>query len=677
VLKVEQVLEYLRITGYPDGSEWLFLPTRPADRGFGAAGPTHIWSCNSTGLFELFEANTRRRTASIELGEVSRAPPHIPLTVSRDGRSLFILQGLPPTETRLKVVDIAAGKVTADHTGLPPMMWRAPLERPDGRLLLSQRGASLILFDPRTGMREVSQVPGNAGPPGFIGASPSGHYWLRFDQRSLPVRQDSAGMFGRLFAKQNDDERRYGLTVQVWEAFPLRLLHRTVVAWLTVEELPDEAHLNRMRAKPAAISSRRVLWDVIAQTTASVGDSHDAAAPPRSAYPPGVATDDGAWKVVDQNVDALARSWVHVVGWQPDESACWISTNNFLTCVGIDGTISPRLFTERRGLESGTIRPIAARFQEVLPLTDRRAHVIYQNGWALFDGAATAKVKGPVAVPTARDQWQAHGGPDDPEKRARSAAFRRVAELQAQRRQIVVPLAGWSESEVIHAIDALADFAAEGEIHRRAVGSYTTILFEIGGSQLHESQFFPEVGSRVPAAAPAIRRLVERFVDANGDHAFLFAGEEGPGVLAHAVKVLGVLDRSSIPTLERYGLIVDAEHEYFFAGETVPAVIAAHGWTDEIVDFVFWVLVRNFYNTLQEYGTIWQSWGLRDAVVRRDPRTLAQHLVTELADIIQWVDDRSRYGAAGLDKLAGDIPQPHEPWARAFFEELERAFNQR
>lgn len=676
MLKVERILEYLRVTGYPDGSEWLFLPTRPADRGFGAAGPTHIWTCNSTGLFELFDANTRRRTTLIELGEVSRAPPHIPVTASRDGRSLFILQ-VGPTETHLKIVDIAAGQVKAAYAGLPPMMWRAPLERADGRLLLAQRGAHLILFDPITGAREDSQVPGNAAPPGFIGASPSGRYWLRFDQRSLPVRQDSAGMIGRLFGKPIDEEPRYGLTVQVWEAFPLRFLHRTVVAWLTVKELPDETHLNRIRDKPAAISSRRVLWDVIAQTTAAAGDRHDAAAPPRSAYPPGVATDDGAWQVVARNVEALARDWVNVVGWQADESAFWVSTNNFLTCVGIDGTISPRLYTERRGLESGTIRPIAVRPQEVLPLTDRKARVIYQNGEALFDGTPTATVDRTVAVSAARDHWQPRGGPDDPEARARSAAYHRVAELKAQRRQIVVPLADWSESEVIRAIDALAGLAAEGEIHRRAVDRYATIVFEIGGVQLHESQFFPEVRSRVPTAAPAIRRLVERFVDASGDRDFLFAGEAGPGVLAHAVQVLGVLDLSSIPTLERYGRLVDAEHEYFFAGETVPAVLAAHGWTDETVDFVFWVLVRNYYNTLQSYEPVWHSWGLRDAVVHRDPRGLAQHLVTKLADIIRWVDDPGRYGAAGLDQLARDIPQPHEPWARAFFDELERAFNQR
>lgn len=45
-----------------------------------------------------------------------------------------------------------------------------------------------------------------------------------------------------------------------------------------------------------------------------------------------------------------------------------------------------------------------------------------------------------------------------------------------------------------------------------------------------------------------------------------------------------------------------------------------------------------------------------------------------LADLVRRVDDPGRCGTAGLEKLARDIPQPHEPWAQAFFEELERVF---
>jgi hypothetical protein len=36
--------------------------------------------------------------------------------------------------------------------------------------------------------------------------------------------------------------------------------------------------------------------------------------------------------------------------------------------------------------------------------------------------------------------------------------------------------------------------------------------------------------------------------------------------------------------------------------------------------------------------------------------------------------DLGRYGTGGLDKLAREIPLPDEPWAAAFFDELERIF---
>ena len=152
------------------------------------------------------------------------------------------------------------------------------------------------------------------------------------------------------------------------------------------------------------------------------------------------------------------------------------------------------------------------------------------------------------------------------------------------------------------------------------------------------------------------------------------SGEEGIGIFAAAVKTLGVLDASALPTLQRYGVFVDPEHEYYFAGTTVPAVIKAHAWTDDVVDFVFWVLAWNYYNTLDHYGEIWGAWGLRDAVVGREPPALARRIAGHLADAIRMKDDPGRDGTGGLDKLANNIPQPHEPWLAAFFDELERIF---
>ena len=69
---------------------------------------------------------------------------------------------------------------------------------------------------------------------------------------------------------------------------------------------------------------------------------------------------------------------------------------------------------------------------------------------------------------------------------------------------------------------------------------------------------------------------------------------------------------------------------------------------------------------------MWREWGLRDAVIHNEPRAFARHVAADLAEAIRMKDDPGRYGTGGLDKLARDIPQPHEPWEAAFFAELER-----
>jgi hypothetical protein len=226
----------------------------------------------------------------------------------------------------------------------------------------------------------------------------------------------------------------------------------------------------------------------------------------------------------------------------------------------------------------------------------------------------------------------------------------------------------------VAAIDALTKEVNE-DFPRRAVNHEMRIVFASGDGEVGEERFFSEVAGRFPGAAPAIRRLIDRYCDVTERNDYLFSrGDEGIGIFAWAVRSLGVLDRSALPTLRRYGVFVDVEHEYYFAGTTVPAVLKAHGWTDDVVDFVFWVLAWNFYNTLDDYGKVWGGWGLRDAVIDREPRAFARHIAAELAETIRMKDDPGRYGIASLDKLAKQIPHPHEPWAAGFFEELERIF---
>jgi hypothetical protein len=481
------------------------------------------------------------------------------------------------------------------------------------------------------------------------------------------VHETTPGFLARLRGEEQKTERRYGVTLQIWEAFPLRFLRKTVAAWLTIKEMPNETGLARSKQSPPRLPSRSAIWDAVASARAATAGPFDPP-PPRSVYPPALAADPASWEAVEKNLASL-EGWIRFAAWQPDGDAFWVSTNGFLSCVGVDGTVSPRLYTERFGLEGGTQVPVAARWQEVVPLTGRAARVIYQSGGALFNGAPSAKPHTPHAIPATGDGWQ----PSDAVARRR-AADKRLEVLREERRHIVIPFGGWSEAGSVAAIDALTKEVNE-DFPRRAVNHEMRIVFASGDGEVGEERFFSEVAARFPGAAPAIRRLIDRYCDVTERNDYLFSrGDEGIGIFAWAVRSLGVLDRSALPTLRRYGVFVDVEHEYYFAGTTVPAVLKAHGWTDDVVDFVFWVLAWNFYNTLDDYGKVWGGWGLRDAVIHREPRAFARHIAADLAQTIRMKDDPGRYGIASLDKLANQIPQPHEPWAAAFFDELERIF---
>src|SRR5690348_7348455 len=114
MLNVVEVGGYLRVTGYPDGGDWLFRPEPPRIQGYGVAGPEHIWCIYAqSGRIQLYHAPTRRPSATAELGRFVFGTS-IPVAASRDGRRLFVVQS-DRSESTLKVVDVATGEITATH----------------------------------------------------------------------------------------------------------------------------------------------------------------------------------------------------------------------------------------------------------------------------------------------------------------------------------------------------------------------------------------------------------------------------------------------------------------------------------------------------------------------------------------------------------------------------------
>jgi hypothetical protein len=77
MLTVERVDDYLRVTGYPDGSDWIFRPPRPPERGYGVAGPApptvatisggfiHPRTCLTTPASRCGLTSSRRRLSEL------------------------------------------------------------------------------------------------------------------------------------------------------------------------------------------------------------------------------------------------------------------------------------------------------------------------------------------------------------------------------------------------------------------------------------------------------------------------------------------------------------------------------------------------------------------------------------------------------------------------------------
>ena len=653
---IERVDVGATVSGYPGGHQWSFLPHLPPEI-VGVAGPEHVWCCDRRGTLEVRHAPTRTVVTTIDLGEVRRAPGAI--SVSRDGTRLYALVVAGQGST-LTVVDVATGHVAAKHAALPAILSTVPGERPDGQLILSTLGPRLLSLDPRTGERQEFTIPGDlSGELAFVSGSPDARWWLRFDRAVLPTHDAVPGLVDRWLGRKAP-KRRYGLTFQLWEAFPLRFVRRIVVAWLAADEMPNAAPL---RGAPR----RARLWDPIAAVRGWRSDDPLVAPPPRSAYPADVVATDAQWDGIQRNVEELSR-WARVEGWTHDCDAFWVATNGFLSCVGVDGSTSPRLYTERLGLRTGTWLPAAVSHRQIEPLESRRARVTYPDGTAVFDGTPRTDPYEPQAIPAASDGWVPRS--EDPTASASTAARQEIARLIAERRQMRIPLRGWSEDACVAAIDALAG-QINDELYQRVVNDELRVVFALDGQEIGEARFFAEVQTRYPGAAPAIRRLVERYCNVARPHSPLYSdAREGHEFLAYGAHAIGVLDSSALSILRRYGALVDVEHQYHFPSVTVPAIIAAHGWTDATLDFAFWVLAWDFYNSLSDYGKVWNSLGIGDAVRHHDPRAFARRLAADLADTIHAKDDPGYYGTGGFDRLAREIPKPHDAWLTAFLDEL-------
>jgi len=219
------------------------------------------------------------------------------------------------------------------------------MERPNGKLLIEVCShytvapkLGLLLIDPATGQREESWSDNSEERFGFISHSPDGRWWLRLDHTRLPVLDEEIPLWSRLLGHK--PERYYGVSMQLWEAFPLRFARRLTVGWFPSQEMPDNAAFSVRSDIADPDVAQRAMWDTIAATLtrADVGPTGEV---PRQAFPASYVADESDWRRLKENVQALGgpRTGSSIAGWQRDSQAFWFEYHGFLSCVGIDGAL--------------------------------------------------------------------------------------------------------------------------------------------------------------------------------------------------------------------------------------------------------------------------------------------------------------------------------------------------
>jgi hypothetical protein len=184
-----------------------------------------------------------------------------------------------------------------------------------------------------------------------------------------------------------------------------------------------------------------------------------------------------------------------------------------------------------------------------------------------------------------------------------------------------VPLRSLDEPDCIAAIGRVTDLigiSLDDDLARASNVPGFMVRFVLPTRAIDETEFYDHVRAKCPGAVPALRTLIETFT-ARWSFDYISGG-------ITAAYALAELDEPSLPLVAKHFPVIDAEHNGEFDGEKVQALVAKHGWTPGMVDFVIAWLAQTDNNWfpgteargLDLYGydvspNWWMEGGLRDA----------------------------------------------------------------
>ncbi|MGY3195095.1 hypothetical protein ACVIWU_004461 [Bradyrhizobium sp. USDA 4509] len=598
---------------------------------------------------------------------------------SKDGRFVYLFI-TPRTRLTCMSSTSSAGRSSARSLDMPSgNSLCPPVLDQAGRILVSafrhDNGivALLLRIDPQTGHHDVSSCEGSRARSFLIRSSPCGRYWLRADNSRLPMITEESSLVSRLLGRDTTAQREYfSFAVEIWQAFPLRRLHSVAPMWMQAEGLPDTAQLDLDRRKQGLPPRRGEIYRKVSQlldreatlTTNQINaKSHPDLWPdPNSHY-----------ANVSSNLRDFELSERDVIGWQGDSQTFWLKRHDFVACVGVDGTVSPKIMLERFGMDD---RPWLARargWSKATPLPDRRLDMRFTEGMVTVSGAPGDPVHRVRAVPVTEDHFRP--APPEPQEEDKDAALAKKAETLARRfSTYTVDLASMSEPDCVAAIDALTAQIGP-DINERPYDNHLQAVFRCDGKRLNEKKFFSHVAKHCPGAAPAIRGLIDAACTHIGPHANAWYdpyGDEIPtALLGYAAWCLARLDKTSNDVLLRYYGLVDTDHENFFFEKIAPLMLENAGDASPRLELAEQFYFGDLGNAI-DHAALWRMAKMAEhAASLMTAQQYAARLLARAA-ATSAARSKSEFGYYCFDNLARFLTDPSR-WETELLQELRQA----
>lgn len=673
--------------------EWFMSPGKRRHPKSGVCGDDTVFFFDEDGRLDIYSFAQKRLIHRVKIGQSinydgkpdSSFYDSVLFDAARD--RIIIVQNDSARRCRMiTTVNASTGTVIARQDNLPAG-WRHPVcMGDDGRLTLPISGRfegqnpgkkitqadgnwritgeakiGLMRVDAINGITDIDMKPFDWKSGDFHSPSPDGRYWLKMDPSCLPVKQvkvarPKAGIFGKKF----EEQPVFGLSIQIWEAFPLRYVRSVTVAWLFADELSPrlgkvELYADAFKRLANLIESTPAdPLRVINQDRVDEEFSDVAAQIKDRTYP-------NPMQDFLEFCKRLGATNSNRIKWS-DPDYFWVETDYSVSGVDIAGEATPRLYMQSalknsdlpprfNNLESRIYEPAAGKALNVREYAKAYGYTL--------EGREHSSDRPFKMLRGAGLKQFAFAAPNTEERKARARA------VIEQRSTFIMPLPSLSERDCIAAIENLTS-KFDQELPLRAHENEIKLIFKHGTKRLNGKKFFAHVQNNCPGAVPALRALIAKYHLCTGKWDYIYTVPcDGIEFLSGAALALGMLDVNSMDVLQLFADRIDTEHQYYFCQEVLPAIIKHHGPVPEVLRLAIWVMLFRNGNSI-DAKTVWSDFGVR-AALKAMPAAKAHTLFSGVL--------RSETGAQLDEFAAGDfngsvggfLHNPDDAWSTAFF----------